>query len=153
MRDRLAQDLAANFDLALHLGQAPGAARVRLESVGLNVRAEPDALPDQYSALSEGAPVAYRSTLPLAAWSSRLRDAGIPAQVSHHAGTYLCNATLYWSLHLAKEMGLRTEATFVHLPLETSQVLVSRPDRPSMPASQMAAALRLLLAEFTARAS
>ena len=37
MRKRLSKDLEADYDYALHLGQAPGAACVRLEAIGINV--------------------------------------------------------------------------------------------------------------------
>jgi pyroglutamyl-peptidase len=145
MRDRLLQDLAADYDVALHLGQAPGSTRLRLERFAINVRGEPNGDFDQFSALREGGPPAYESALPLATWSAMLRDAGVPAQVSHHAGTYLCNATLYWSHHLSRELALRTKSAFIHLPLECSQVLEGRQDQPSLPATLMARAIRMVL--------
>ena len=38
-RARLFDDLAANYDFALHLGQSPGSSRVHLEAIGVNVAA------------------------------------------------------------------------------------------------------------------
>ena len=38
MKERLAADLSANFDYALHVGQAPGSSRIQLEAIGLKDR-------------------------------------------------------------------------------------------------------------------
>jgi pyroglutamyl-peptidase len=145
MHERLARDLEADYDLVLHLGQAPGAGHIRLEAVGLNIGGTPDQSPENFGTLAADGPVAYRSALPLADWAAQIRDAGVPCQVSYHAGAYLCNATLYWTHYFAERRGLKTQATFIHLPLETSQIVAETRDMPSLPASMTAAAVRLLL--------
>ena len=141
----LANDLADNYDMVLHLGQAPGTSRVQLESIGINVGGKLGQMPEDYRPLSEDGPVAYRSDLPLDDWAREIRSTGIPAQVSHHAGTYLCNATLYWTHYLAERMDLSTRAAFIHLPLDTSQVVGEMRDLPSLPATVSANALRIIL--------
>lgn len=148
VRERLADDLAAGYDFALHLGQSPGLARVHLEAVGLNIGGTSQQLPDQFQPLVPNGPVAYRSDLPLADWAMKLRAAGIPAQVSFHAGTYLCNATLYLTHHLCRERGWKTKATFVHLPLATEQAVRERHDIASLPPQVTARALQLILEEL-----
>lgn len=149
VRERLSHDLGAGYDFALHLGQAPGSGRIRLEAVALNMGGAADESPEQFRPLADDGPVAYRSTLPLADWAVKLRAAGVPAVVSYHAGTYLCNATLFWTHYLAEKRNLNTRSTFLHLPLDVSQVVAERHDQPSLP-SATAAALRLLLAELPA---
>ncbi len=148
MRECLARDLDANYDFAIHMGQAPGRGRIELEAIGLNVAGKPDQHPDEFFKLAEEGAVAYRSDLPLAEWSAKLRKAGIPCQVSYNAGTYLCNATLYLSHFLAEQKSLTTRSVFIHLPLDVSQVLASRKDSATMTAATMAAAIRLLLDEL-----
>jgi pyroglutamyl-peptidase len=91
--------------------------------------------------------------LPLVDWSAKLRLRGIPAQVSYHAGTYLCNALLYWTHYFAERDGLPTQATFLHVPLEPVQVVESRRGLPSVPATMSAAALRCLVSEIAAASS
>ena len=105
----------------------------------------PTESPDDYQPLAPDGPAAYRSDLPLAEWAALLRAAGIPAQVSHHAGTYLCNATLYLSHYLAETQGLKTRATFIHVPLDISQTVHRRDDLPSLSCALSAAAVRLIL--------
>jgi pyroglutamyl-peptidase len=148
VRERLAVDLAANYDYALHLGQAPGSGRIALEAVGLNVGGSSSQSPDQFRPLVESGPAAYRSPLPLADWAVKLRRAGIPAELSFHAGTYLCNAVLYLSCYLTEQRGYKTQAAFLHLPLDPSQTVGQRQDLAALPASLSAQALRLVLAEL-----
>ena len=103
MSENLRKDLQANFDYAIHLGQAPGSTHIRLESIGLNVRSNG-------SPLIAKAAEAYRSGLPLDHCHRVLIAAGIPSEVSHHAGTYLCNAALYLSQHYSQSYGLRNKS-------------------------------------------
>jgi len=152
VRERLAQDLAQNYDVALHLGQAPGEAGIRLETVGLNIRSPArEGLPagDSFGPLVADGPLAYASALPMAALAERIRAAGIPASVSHHAGTYVCNATLYLAHYLAERMAVQTRVGFIHVPLETSQAAVDGAKTPSLPASVSAAAIREVLLGIT----
>ena len=147
-REKLSQDLKANYDYAIHLGQAPRSAAIRLEEIGLNVGGSCSEANESLHPLVAGGPVAYRSDLPLADWAAKLRSAGIPAQVSHHAGTYLCNAMLYWSHYYSQQFALRTRSAFLHLPLDLSQTLAEREELPSLPAAISAAAVRMILAEL-----
>src|SRR5262245_24758332 len=81
VRERLAKDLEANYDLALHLGQAPQATAIQLEAVAINVAGLPGQEPSEFRPLVADGPAAYRSPLPLGDWTEQLRSAGIPAEV------------------------------------------------------------------------
>jgi pyroglutamyl-peptidase len=148
VRQRLESDLAADFDYALHLGQAPGSASLRLEAIGLNLGGDAAESRQTLHPLVADGPVAYRSALPLGQWAAMLRDSGIPAAVSYHAGTFLCNATLYVSHYLAERHGLRTKSTFLHLPLDICQAAKEHETLPALPASVSAKALRMIIAEI-----
>jgi pyroglutamyl-peptidase len=148
VKERLAKDLEANYDFALHLGQAPGSTRIQLESHAINVGGSAMQSPDTYRTLVDDGPVAYRSPLPLGPWASMLRDARIPAEISYHAGTYLCNATLYFSCFLVEQMALKTKSAFIHLPLDVSQTAAQAQHMAALPASTSAEGLRLILAEM-----
>jgi pyroglutamyl-peptidase len=147
-RTRLREDLAEDYDFALHLGQAPGISRVHLEAIGVNIAGNSAQAPDQYQPLIAGGPPAYHSALPLAEWAAKIREAGVPCQVSYHAGTYLCNALLYLTHYFACEQRLKTRAVFIHLPLATTQILGERQDWPNLPSSQCALAVRLILEQL-----
>jgi pyroglutamyl-peptidase len=98
--------------------------------------------------LADDGPMAYRSPLALADWAIKLREAGIPAQVSYHAGTYLCNATLYWTCYLTERLSIKTQAAFIHLPLDVSQVINEPHGMPALPTAIAVHALRLILEEL-----
>jgi pyroglutamyl-peptidase len=144
-KTKLQEDLTANYDYALHLGQAPGSSQIRLEAFGLNIGGSGRQRPDEFHPLVADGPAAYQSSLPLARWAGMIRRAGVPAEVSYYAGTYLCNATLYLSHFFAQEMGLKTRSCFIHLPLSTTQAISERTDTPSLPTSMAQLAVRMIL--------
>jgi pyroglutamyl-peptidase len=133
----------------LHLGLAGGRARVAVERVAVNVMDYE--LPDAtgWTATGEpcvaGAPAAYFSTLPVRAIAAALVAEGIPGYVSSSAGTYLCNQTLYGTLHLLAGRGARTRAGFLHLPLLPSMVAASGLEQPSMDFGLMLRAVEVTL--------
>ena len=120
----------------VHLGLAGGRARVSLERVAVNVMdySRPDAHGQVLSdvACVEGGPAAYFSTLPLREMLAAMTAEGIPAAISNTAGTYLCNDTLYTTLHALAPRGLSISAGFIHLPLLSSMVTAHNLEEPSM---------------------
>ena len=141
-------DAAAGFDFILHLGQAPGSALIQLEAVALNLAGRRDESGIVTSQLVAGGDEAYRSSLPLDDWAAGLRELGLPAAVSYHAGTYLCNAALYWSLRTIATSGLPTQAAFIHIPLDVSQVAHQAKPMPSLPSVFVAEGLKWLIARL-----
>lgn len=147
-KERLYNDLNANYDFAIFLGQSPGSARIHLESIAINAGGMSHQLPDEFEPLVPGGPVAYQTSLPLTHWARQLREARIPAQVSYHAGTYLCNAVFYLAQHFITARKLKTKTVFVHLPLTPEQIIDERHDYPSLPAATVANALRTMLSQL-----
>jgi pyroglutamyl-peptidase len=115
--------VARDPELLIMVGEDGGRRRgLALERVALNVaHAE---IPDnrgqapQAEALAPGgdAPLAYPASWDAPAIVARLLLAGIAAEVSHHAGTFACNAALYLALHAAAGMQATTTIGFVHVP-------------------------------------
>jgi len=62
---------------------------------------------------------------------------GVPAYVSNTAGTFLCNQTLYATLHEIAMREHTMRAGFIHLPLLPAMVAASGLDQPSMDLSLM----------------
>jgi pyroglutamyl-peptidase len=120
----------------VHLGLAEGRARLALERVALNVMDY--RIPDNAGYRAEGEPCvgegppAYFATLPLPEILAALTAEGVPAYVSNTAGTFLCNQTLYQTLHEIAARELPMRAGFVHLPLLPAMVATSGLDQPSM---------------------
>jgi pyroglutamyl-peptidase len=143
MSEQLSKDLQQDYDFAIHLGQSPGATHVKIEAVGLNVRS--DGTP-----LVEDAPAAYRSPLKLDQFERALADAGIPVEISHHAGTYLCNAALFLSQHYTESFGLKTKSLFVHIPLTPAQAAKESVRLASMSTPMASAAIAIITGQLTA---
>lgn len=104
-------------DVLLSVGLAAGRARLGIERVALNLADAP--IPDADGAQPADVPVidtgdtALLTTLPAKRIVAALRAAGVPAEVSLSAGSYVCNATMYAGLAHANA---GSRAGFVHVP-------------------------------------
>jgi pyroglutamyl-peptidase len=120
----------------VHLGLAGGRARIALERVAVNVMDYEVADNAGFRASGEpcvpGGPAAYFSTLPTAAMQKALIDEGIPAYTSNTAGTYLCNQTLYWTLHAVRDLPRPPRVGFIHFPLLPAMVAATGQEQASM---------------------
>ncbi len=134
---RVAALIAETDSMAIvHLGLAAGRARVALERVAVNVMdfEQPDNA--GYRASGEpcvpGGPTAYVATLPLPAILDALTTEGVPAYLSNTAGTYLCNQTMYGTLHAVRERARPPKVGFIHFPLLPAMVAATGLEQPSM---------------------
>jgi len=136
-------------DVIVHLGLANGRARVALERTAVNVLDY--AWPDNAGRSIVGepcaadGPAAYFSTLPLTAMLAALTREGVPAYISNTAGTYLCNQTMYGTLHGLARIPDPPRAGLVHLPSLPSMVAASGLDEPSMDLALMLRAVHVML--------
>jgi pyroglutamyl-peptidase len=144
-RERLERDLRNDFDIIVHLGQAPGSTALRFETFALNTAEHVHLGQVDYSPLCAGGPAAYQSALSPGRFVELLRARHIPAQLSHHAGTYLCNAVFYWSHYLCERHGYKSRCMFIHLPLDVSQVADLATPVASLPLQVTVQGLRIVL--------
>jgi pyroglutamyl-peptidase len=93
---------AENAAMLVHFGVAKGRDEVCLERYAHNWWGDRGAVPTR---LEDKGPAARECVLPLDAWAKELG-----CRVSHDAGIYVCNATLYYAL------AATPEAMFVHIP-------------------------------------
>jgi pyroglutamyl-peptidase len=128
--------------LVVCLGLAGGRTHVSVERVAINV--DDARIADNRGAkpvdepIAAGGPPAYFATLPVKAMVAAMRAAGVPAEVSNSAGTYVCNHLMYGVLHFLAASGRRARAGFIHLPYAEEQVL----ERPGTPAMALAAMVK-----------
>ncbi len=128
-------------DVVLLLGQATGAARVRLEDRGVNL--DDFSIPDNAGnqpvkrPIVPGGPSHHRTTAPL----QRLLGAGLAVEHSLSAGSYVCNHLYYSLLHRARAREPVPRVLFVHLPLLPQQV-VAPSKLPSRPLDEMVRAVQ-----------
>jgi pyroglutamyl-peptidase len=106
--------------LVLALGLAAGRSAISLERVAINlidarIADNAGAQPVDV-AVVENAPNAYFSTLPLKAMLAALQAAGIPAALSHSAGTFVCNQVFFGLAHRLATRGAGMRGGFIHVP-------------------------------------
>jgi pyroglutamyl-peptidase len=139
--------------LVVCLGQAGGRFRMTVERIGINV--DDAAIADNAGAqpvdepVAQPGPAAYFATVPVKAMVAAMREAGVPAEVSNSAGTFVCNHLLYGVLHYIASQGLATRAGFIHVPYAEEQVL----DKPGKPAMAIATMVRGVEAAIAAALS
>lgn len=130
-------------DVVIATGLAGGRDAIGVERVAVNLV---DArIPDNDgaqpidSASVPGAPDARFATLPVKAIVQAMMDAGIPAELSHSAGTFVCNHVFFHALELASgRPGVR--AGFVHVPWDDQH---AARDAASLPLRDIATALEI----------
>jgi pyroglutamyl-peptidase len=131
-------------DVVIATGLAGGRSGISVERVAINLidARIPDNTGDQPVDVpsSPGAPAARFATLPVKAITAAIGDAGIPAAVSHSAGTFVCNHTMFTALDADGPTGRR--AGFIHVPYARE---TAPGDRPSLPLTDIARALRIAL--------
>jgi len=114
------------------LGQAADRNAITPERVAINLAhsSEPDnaGFTPWEQLIEPHGPVGYFSSLPLSLLVEYLQKAGVPAQVSNTAGTYVCNDLFYRVM--AYIQGKPIKGVFIHIPLFPSQTLQG--GKPSM---------------------
>lgn len=131
--------------LILCLGLAGGRSALSFERIAINVDDAriPDNAGDQPvdRPVVPGGPAAYFSSLPIKSMVTALARAGLPAEVSQTAGTFVCNHVFYGLMHrLGRDRALRgTRGGFVHLPWLPGQ------GEPALDEATQAKGLRLAI--------
>ena len=132
-------------DAVLSVGQAGGRAGITMERIAINVN---DArIPDNISqqpideAIQEKGEAAYFTTLPIKRIVKAIREAGIPAEVSNTAGTFVCNHIMYQALFAATKADKPFKAGFMHIPFIPEQTT----DKPSLPLEESTKAVQIAI--------
>jgi pyroglutamyl-peptidase len=110
------------------LGLALGSPVVRAEKFALNtahfaVADNEGARPVGGETIDPAGPDGRAATWDAEAVAEAVKAAGIPARTSYHAGTHLCNLTLYTVLAALEARGLAAPCGFLHFPYLPEQVV------------------------------
>ena len=132
-------------DAVLSVGQAGGRPGITMERIAINV--DDARIPDNISQQpidetiqTEGA-AAYFSTLPIKRIVKAIREAGISAEVSNSAGTFVCNHIMYQALFAATKSDKPFKAGFMHIPFIPKQTT----NKPSLPLEESTKALQIAI--------
>jgi pyroglutamyl-peptidase len=131
-------------DAVLATGLAGGRPHVSVERVAINIDdariADNDGARRIDAPVVPGGPAAYFATVPIKAIAAAIRAAGIPAEVSQSAGTFLCNHVFYQGCHIAATVRPGMRVGFLHLPWLPEQ------GTPGMALADMLTGIRAALA-------
>jgi pyroglutamyl-peptidase len=132
--------------LVVCVGLAGGRSALSLERVAINVDdakiADNSGVQPVDVRVAKSGPAAYFSSLPIKAMLQSLTAAGIAAEVSQTAGTFVCNHVFYVLMHaLKKRRSLKgTRGGFVHVPYLPGQGM------PCMPLGDVVRGLQIAVA-------
>lgn len=131
-------------DVTIQVGQHGGVASLQVERVAINLAnariCDNDGNSPKEKTILTKAPTAYFATVPTARMVAELNAAGIPAQLSYSAGTFVCNAVMFSALHFAVTEMPNLKSGFIHVPYLPLQV-VNRPAVASMSLEMITAGL------------
>jgi len=99
----------------------------------------------------DGAPAAYFASLPVKAMHAGLREAGIASEVSHSAGTFVCNQVFFALMHRLRAWP-QAKGGFIHLPPLPEQAAAHPAGRP-MALEKQVQAIELAIGITLARAA
>lgn len=132
-------------DAVLSVGQAGGRAGITMERIAINV--DDARIPDNISQqpideeIQVEGEAAYFSTLPIKRIVKAIREAGISAEVSNTAGTFVCNHIMYQALFAATKADKPFKAGFMHIPFIPEQTT----DKPSLSLEESTKALQIAI--------
>ncbi|WP_332400414.1 pyroglutamyl-peptidase I [Vibrio metschnikovii] len=134
-------------DLVLMFGQASGRGAITPERVAINLddyRIADNAghQPIDEAIIADG-PAAYFTTLPVKAMVEDLQQAGIAAEVSYSAGTFVCNHLFYAVQHYLSQHDI--PSGFIHIPALPEQVPATNPSLPSLGLEPLIEAVRVMI--------
>lgn len=129
-------------DVVIATGLAGGRAAIGVERVAVNlidarIPGNDGEQPIDVPSVPGAAP-AHFATLPVKAIAQSIADAGIPAEVSYSAGTFVCNHVFFTALEAAAS---GTRAGFIHVPWSAERA--PSPDTPALPLADIARALAI----------
>lgn len=141
--------------LVICVGQAGGRSALSLERTAVNVddASQPDNQGRQPVDVPvvAGGPVAYFSTLPIKAMREAVQAAGVAAEISQTAGTFVCNHVFYSLMHAlagqqapsgaaSQPASMAVRGGFIHVPYLPTQGV------PHMQLDDMVRGLRVAIA-------
>ena len=132
-------------DAVLSVGQAGGRPGITMERIAINV--DDARIPDNISQqpideeIQVEGEAAYFSTLPIKRIVKAIREAGISAEVSNSAGTFVCNHIMYQALFAATKADKPFKAGFMHIPFIPEQTT----DKPSLSLEESTKALQIAI--------
>ena len=135
-------------DAVISIGQAGGRTSISPEVIGVNLRHasiedNEKNKPDFEKIIEDGEDGLF-STIEVRDIVDDIKAAGIPADLSYSAGTFVCNDVLYSTLSYVERNNLDIKVGFIHVPFIPEQV-ISKKNTPSMTLENMVKAIEIVI--------
>jgi len=145
-RELLYKDIVKDFDYIIHLGQTDISSKLTLEKVGKNFGEGSEEFNEHFNnQLTDDGPFELTTNSDIERWHQLLDRNNIPNEISTDAGTYLCNAVLYWSLYTINQRNLKTRTSFIHIPPDKTQIVSAGTETPSSDIGLSIKGLKLII--------
>jgi len=138
--------------IVLGLGVAASRQSICLERFALNI--DDVDVKDNAGCLRVGkvietnGPAALTTTADLSPILKKLTDRRIPATISNHAGTYVCNHAYYRALRKLQLENRKTDCLFVHLPAVDEETNNSIENQYQWTIQKLMKVVKLIIAEL-----
>ena len=134
---------SVNPDAVVCVGLNASASDIRVESTAGNYAHSEEEDADHnlwlYRSIDMSGAPSYRSTLPIEEMVRNVKNAGIAAEISHSAGTFVCNCLMYQTLRACETEFTGVKCGFVHVPALPEQN--AETGQPGMPLDTIVQAL------------
>ena len=119
-KDRIDELVAGQPEAIICVGEAGGRSAISVERVAVNwmdarIPDNDGTRPMEQRSVT-GGPAAHFATLPTRRIVDRLREAGIPAELSYTAGTYVCNSAFFALMDAIAHSEKPILGGFIHVP-------------------------------------
>lgn len=134
-------------DIHISLGLAGGRTKITPERIAINIKdGEPDNEGNrpQDEWIDPDGREGYFSTLPIRHMVNALQAAGLPAEISNTAGTYLCNNVMYAGRKYAEEHAPSMKSGFIHIPA-SHELAIEHGRVPSWSHTDLVKAIRICI--------
>jgi pyroglutamyl-peptidase len=135
--------------IVLCIGEAGDRPALCVERVAINVQdariADNDGAVPMDVPVVVGGPAAYFATLPVKDAAAALQSAGLPAEVSNSAGTFVCNHVFYSLMHFAATRGHGFRGGLLHVPRLPQQQAEHEDHASCMPLDDIVRGVRIVL--------
>ena len=138
-----------NPEFILGLGVAMGINKVKIEKIGLNFKhaeiPDNEGIKIQSEKINANNQLAFETDIDILNFSDKLKERGIPAEISFHAGTYICNYAYYNCLNYLSDKKIKT--LFIHVPASPKEVIELNANIASFPTNLIANGIFQILKE------
>jgi len=135
--------------LIISVGQAGGRPSISVERLGININnariADNAGNQPRDEVIVADGPAAYFTTIDCQKTVEAIKEKDIPATISYHASTFVCNNLIYGTLHYLASHHLPIKFGFLHVPFLPEQAAKKEKEPPAMKLSSITESVKVAI--------